>query len=192
MAKWLALLNFGSQGQGFKSSWRQNSAHDCVALYCTEFFIIILPFSQYDLSNVERDVKHQIIIINPSSCSSRQGAFFHLIFFLFLQENICCGTSNGNPQHMFSWRNKKNITLISPFIWSFVQTKSGLHSEMQSDSECPALDPSQYLMMSANRNQIRPRGYKTFFMLNSTEHEICLANKSLITNNCKFFLVKHS
>ena len=25
-------------------------------------------------------------------------------------------------------------------------------------------------------------------MLNSAEHEICLANKSQITNNCKFFL----
>ena len=60
---------------------------------------------------------------------------------------------------------------------------------MQSDSECSALDPSQYLMMSANRNQIRPRGYKNFFMLNSTEHEICLANKSLITNNANSFLL---
>ena len=37
----------------------------------------------------------------------------------------------------------------------------------------------------------RPRGYKTFFMLNSAEHEICPVNKSQITNNCKFFLAKH-
>ena len=37
-----------------------------------------------------------------------------------------------------------------------------------------------------------PRGYKTFFMLNSAEHEIFPANKSQITNNCKFFLAKHS
>ena len=29
-------------------------------------------------------------------------------------------------------------------------------------------------------------------MLNSDEHEICPANKSQITNNCKFFLAKHS
>ena len=36
------------------------------------------------------------------------------------------------------------------------------------------------------------RGYKTFFMLNSAEHEIVHANKSQITNNCKFFLAKHS
>ena len=49
---------------------------------------------------------------------------------------------------------------------------------------------------SADPNQISsigpdlpwPRGYKTFFMLNSAEHEIFSANKSQITNNCKFFL----
>ena len=29
-------------------------------------------------------------------------------------------------------------------------------------------------------------------MLNSAEHEICPTNKSQITNNCKFFLAKHS
>ena len=33
-----------------------------------------------------------------------------------------------------------------------------------------------------------PRGYKTFFMLNSTEHEIFHANKSQITKKkCNFF-----
>ena len=37
-----------------------------------------------------------------------------------------------------------------------------------------------------------PRGYKTFFMLNSTEHEIFHTNKSQITNNAKVFLAKHS
>ena len=36
------------------------------------------------------------------------------------------------------------------------------------------------------------RGYKTFFMLNSAEQEISPANKSQITNNCNFFLAKHS
>ena len=35
---------------------------------------------------------------------------------------------------------------------------------------------------------IRPRGYKTYFILNSAEHEIYPVNKSKITNNCKFFL----
>ena len=37
-----------------------------------------------------------------------------------------------------------------------------------------------------------PRGYKTFFILNSAEHEICPANEIQITNICKFFLAKHS
>ena len=51
-----------------------------------------------------------------------------LIFYLFLKENVCCGysleapywdTSNEYPQHMPSWRNKKNIYMIPPFIWSY-------------------------------------------------------------------------
>ena len=37
-----------------------------------------------------------------------------------------------------------------------------------------------------------PRVYKTFFMLNSAEHEICPAYKSQITNNSKVFPAKHS
>ena len=36
-----------------------------------------------------------------------------------------------------------------------------------------------------------PRGYKTFFMLNSAEHEICPADKYQITKQCNFFLVKN-
>ena len=37
---------------------------------------------------------------------------------------------------------------------------------------------------------IKPRSYKTFFTLNSTEHEFFHANKSQITNNAKFFLAE--
>ena len=45
----------------------------------------------------------------------------HLIFFLFLDENICCGysleaprrgASNEYPQHTFSSRNKQNISAV--------------------------------------------------------------------------------
>ena len=43
----------------------------------------------------------------------------------------------------------------------------------------------------SDMSEPRLRGYKTFFMLNSAEHEICHANKSQITNNCTFFLAKH-
>ena len=32
----------------------------------------------------------------------------------------------------------------------------------------------------------------TFFMLNLAEHEISPANKPKITNNCNFFVAKHS
>ena len=46
------------------------------------------------------------------------------IFFLFLHKNICCGysleapqwgASNEYTQHMFPWRNKKNINV---FCWT--------------------------------------------------------------------------
>ena len=33
-----------------------------------------------------------------------------------------------------------------------------------------------------------PRVYKTFFLLNSAQHETCSANKSQITYNRKFYL----
>ena len=36
-----------------------------------------------------------------------------IFFSLFLHKNICCGYSYEYPQHMFSYRNKKNIILIS-------------------------------------------------------------------------------
>ena len=49
-------------GLGIESCWRQNSALECTALQCKEPFIITLPSSRYDLYNVERDVKHQIMI----------------------------------------------------------------------------------------------------------------------------------
>ena len=35
-----------------------------------------------------------------------------LIFFLFLHKNICCGYSLEVPQHMFLWRNKKNMETL--------------------------------------------------------------------------------
>ena len=54
--------------------------------------------------------------------------FFKLkiVFFLFLHKKICCGyslevpwwgASNKYPQHIFSWRNKKNIMWIPLLIW---------------------------------------------------------------------------
>ena len=59
----ISAPNFGSQHPRFESHWRQNSSHDYTALDCAEPFFITLPLSRYDLNNVERDVKNQIIII---------------------------------------------------------------------------------------------------------------------------------
>ena len=50
--------DFESQDPGYESCWRRNSSRDCTMLHYTQPFIIILPFSRYDLNNVERDVKH--------------------------------------------------------------------------------------------------------------------------------------
>ena len=51
-----------------------------MAFHCTEPFVIILPSSRYDLNNVGRDVKHQLIIMTSKTlvesvqfiCSYRQ------------------------------------------------------------------------------------------------------------------------
>ena len=66
----VSALDLRLQGLRFESRCRGNSIHDCMALHCTEPFIMILPSSQYNLStcNIERNVKHQIIIIR-SACS---------------------------------------------------------------------------------------------------------------------------
>ena len=56
--------DFGSGGSGFESCWRRNSAHECMGLYCTKPCIMPFPSSQYDLNNIGRDVKHQIIIVD--------------------------------------------------------------------------------------------------------------------------------
>ena len=59
--------NFGLRGPKFESHppppTRWNSSYDCTSIHCTEPFIIALLLSGYDLNNVERDVKHQAIII---------------------------------------------------------------------------------------------------------------------------------
>ena len=42
----------------------------------------------------------------------------------------------------------------------------------------------EYLQYQTVWIQIRPRGYKTFFILNSAEHEIYPAHKCQNANNC--------
>ena len=40
-----------------------NPARECMALHCTEPFIVTLPSSEYGSNNAEREVKRQIIIM---------------------------------------------------------------------------------------------------------------------------------
>ena len=70
--------------------------------------------------------------------SSDKMLFFNpkvLIFFLFPHKKICCGyslesphrgASDDYPQHMFSWRNKKNIIRIPAFIWRYGPSALGM------------------------------------------------------------------
>ena len=59
----VSASKFGSQDPRFKSHWRENSFHDLLYFIAQSLFIIILLKSQYDLNNVKRDIKHQIVII---------------------------------------------------------------------------------------------------------------------------------
>ena len=69
---------------------------------------------------------------------------FQINIFLFLHENICCGysleaarrgTSNEYHQHMFLWRNKKNIktfglkTAFYQELWTTIWLKKGTWSK---------------------------------------------------------------
>ena len=78
------------------------------------------------------------------------------------------GTSNAFPQHVFienfTWTPPLSRTMVKCSMW-----------QLQTHQILP-----------------RPEVIKLFPVFNSAEHEICPANKSQITNNCKFFLTKHS
>ena len=61
-----------------------------------------------------------VLVLKPESQLQIRGGI-HIIFFLFLLKNIYCGysseaprwgASNEYPQRMFSWRNKKDISIF--------------------------------------------------------------------------------
>ena len=60
MAEWLMLWTAGYKVLDSHPSGR---GIQLMVLHCIEPFINTLPSSQYDLNKVERDIKHQIIII---------------------------------------------------------------------------------------------------------------------------------
>ena len=80
--------------------WRLNLAHDCTMLHSTEPFIIYPLLSQYDFSNVKRDIKHQIIII-----------IIIIIFFFWMG---VVGWGKG----VLGILHHKGIQLILAYIWA--------------------------------------------------------------------------
>ena len=97
--------DFGSQGPMFASCWRRNSALDCVALHCIEPFIITFPSSRYDLNNVDRYVKHKIIIWGSVECDIWSGcALFaiHPAIFYFTDffSDFRTSTYNNCTMHL--------------------------------------------------------------------------------------------
>ena len=94
-----------------------------------------------------------------------------IIFMEFINQIIDYPINCASLRHnTFPWRNKRNIN------------NSWLRSVLSRATS----------LMTKRKKKNRPQGYKTFFMLDSAEHEICPANKSQITINCKFFLAKQA
>ena len=76
--------------------------------------------------------------------------------------------------------------------------KKSIVYQMLVSNDCvfyEAMQKGVFMYKRTAKAQIRPHGCSgpnLFFMRNSGEHDICPANKSQITDNCKFFLAKHS
>ena len=117
-----------------------------MALHCTEPFVIICPSSRYDLNNVERDIKHQIIIINIVDKQYKvvqeesvlllikryqEGEWIHLQGKRFSQNYICLSSEKGsslNRKNLLPWsrprfrrdlicrKANKNSQKLSPFL----------------------------------------------------------------------------
>ena len=94
-----------SENLSWKWLWK-DKMKDFFFLFKWLFFSFKVSFLRY-------------IFFHKSIATDKRG--IHIIFFLFLHKNICCGysleaphwgTSNEYPQHMFSWRNKKDISIF--------------------------------------------------------------------------------
>ena len=84
------------------------------------YIFLISPMKTYVVGTLDkRGIQVSIFLIPP---------WIVLIFFLFLMKKYMLwvliisprwGASNEYPQCLFSWRNKENIYLIPPLIWSY-------------------------------------------------------------------------
>ena len=92
----------------------------------------------------------------------------HIIFFLFLHEKICCGysleaprrgASNEYPQHMFSLRNKKDIS-------SFRVKKSALSVAMSNCISLFVLKPIHKFLSEGLVKKKKKKTRVTIFSVN--------------------------
>ena len=103
---------------------------------------------------------------------------------------ICCSSykppREETPSMCAQRRLKSACAIIQSYLSIRCPNEEALHHWLSKNA---LRDDS--VQTARIRRLIWPRDYKTFFMLNSAEHEVCPANKSQITNNCIFFLAKH-
>ena len=119
-------------------------------------FIVNHWFCKTDWSLINNRHVKNIFTLNLGIYSLLQinKTGIQIIFFLFLHEHICCGyslevppwgTSNEYHHHMFSWRNKKNIStfglthlrLFYLFFFTFTQHNWILgQTAQQTDCQC--------------------------------------------------------
>ena len=105
------------------------------------------PFSEGPWFAEKQRVCHSCLENDSPSgsvgCIATDKRGYYIIFFLFLHENICSGypleapwrgTSNEYPQHIFSWRSKKDIGIFRmkkvPYLLLsrlLVQSQAGSH-----------------------------------------------------------------
>ena len=92
----------------FRSRWRQNSPHDCMALHCTELFIFTLALSRYDLKMLKgcKTPKHQLLVLSrmsPNDVDIGHKIFSTVILYLLLIQE-------GLPELSFS--GKRLCTIL--------------------------------------------------------------------------------
>ena len=109
------------------------SVFKSLRFYCYKQMDIHMHVSRNRFSFLEvKKACHRTTYCNIYTTAAQDKVLFFptkITFFLISQqkhmlwfslEAPCRGTSNEYPQHMFSWKNKKNIMWIPYFIWCYV------------------------------------------------------------------------
>ena len=135
---------------------------------------------------------------------NNRNGIFNLYFNMYLSnmKSPICGLYSRDEPYIFSMENLSfSLKLLSCHFCgqSFIKTVRGPFkhcnftvekiSNLTEDMACSLKLVSIFFSFTQTD---RPRDYKTFFMLNSTEHEIYHAHKCSNANNCWHFnIYKH-